>query len=72
MGNVGYLYSVFRWIAVISILKTYMTNSQAGKDRQDFWLRMREERKRDGSQFLVNTQGKQEKSDTQGRGKVTK
>ena len=67
-----YLDSVFRWIAVISILKTYMANSQEGKDRQDFWQRMRKESKRDGSGCLGNTQGKQDKTDTQDRGKVTK
>ena len=68
----GHWYSVFRWIGVIGVLNIYMTNSQTGKDRQDFWQRVREESKRDGSGCLGNTQGKQDKSDTQDRGKVTK
>ena len=57
---------------MIRVLKTYMTNSQAGKDRQDFCQRVREESKGDGSSYLGNTQGKQDKPDTQDNGKVTK
>ena len=53
----GYLYSMFRWITVISVLKTYMNDSQAGKDRKDFWQRLREESRRHGYGGLGNTQG---------------